>query len=455
MKILALNEKKNVINDIIKKNNILSLATSLNGLPSVSLVQYTYQNNQHGIDSIFFALEKTSIENNQILFNKNCSFIIGRISNPVKIYGRALVLNRQESLLIFSYYDEKMAYYKIKIESITLNDNFITLYPDCNSNNDLFFSLKSNIKTEIQFWFKITRAAFFTATIMPILLGIVLSYILIHSFSPEFSILTLLAGLFIHSGTNLINDFFDQRTDNLNENFTSFNGGSRTIQQRLASQEKVLASAITSFMLGILIVLFIVIDLQSRELFILLLMGLFLAFFYSAKPLKLSHHGLGELSNFLGYGPILTIASFIIQSNNSYTVTNLLIVFYWSFVPGLLLVLILLINEFQDYDSDKISGKKTLIVRIGKNKGKFIYNLISILNYVMICFGIFLFYKFSALVVISFVGLILVYKTSKILNSHIDKVEELLPANALTVENHLLTNLLLIIGFLFSNLIIL
>ena len=47
-------------------------------------------------------------------------------------------------------------------------------------------------------------------------------------------------------------------------------------------------------------------------------LGLFLAYFYTAEPLKFSSRkGLGELTIFLTFGPLLTLGSFFAMSNTS------------------------------------------------------------------------------------------------------------------------------------------
>lgn len=441
-----------LVDRIIKSNKMLFLSTSINGLPTGTMIPYKHVPNKDGIENIYFKISKKDIAYNQLLFNKNSSIFIGNENNNIKAFGKAVIIEENEINKIYDVKDENYGYFFFKFETILLDQKEILIKTSNKFllvNKDQIFS---NFLSEIKFWLRMTRAAFFTATIIPILLGIVLAWVLTGSFEAVFALLTLLAGIFIHSGTNLINDFYDQRSDDVNNNFTSFNGGSRIIQIRLATQEKILFSAVTSFLIGIFIILGLVYRLQSAELLFLLITGVFLAFFYSAKPLQLSHHGLGEISNFLGYGPILTVSSWLIQTKGNYTVNQLAIVLYWSIIPGLLLVLILIINEFQDFDSDKQSGKKTILVRIGKQKGKYLYNGVSVITYGLILVGVLLLDTKNIFGIISMVGLLLFYTASKVLNKYKDTIIDLLPANALTVENHLLTNILLMAGFILSKL---
>ena len=103
-----------------------------------------------------------------------------------------------------------------------------------------------------------------------------------------------------------------------------------------------------------------------------------LGYFYTAKPIRLSgRKGLGELTIFLSFGPLLTVGSAIAMS------TNIIVLDYHSLrdfiligIPlGLLTTNILFINQFPDYNSDKISGKINLVVLFGKKLSRWIFLL--------------------------------------------------------------------------------
>ncbi len=58
------------------------------------------------------------------------------------------------------------------------------------------------------------RAPFFTATIVPILLGTAIAFNLNYSINWLYFALTLLGGLLLHGGANVINDYFDHKSQN-------------------------------------------------------------------------------------------------------------------------------------------------------------------------------------------------------------------------------------------------
>ena len=115
----------------------------------------------------------------------------------------------------------------------------------------------------------------------------------------------------------------------------------------------------------------------------------FLGYFYTAKPLRLAgRKGLGELTIFLVFGPLLTLGSALAMSATSYNFSlDSFTVFLLLGCPlGLLTTNILFINQFPDYNSDKKTGKVNLVVLLGKKASRWIY----FFNVVLILFSTYL-----------------------------------------------------------------
>ena len=109
---------------------------------------------------------------------------------------------------------------------------------------------------------------------------------------------------------------------------------------------------------------------------IIAFIGSFMAYFYTAEPLRLSaRRGLGEFTIFLTFGPLLTLGSFFAMSSTSVDINfNTLKNFLILGIPlGLLTTNILLINQFPDLNSDKNSNKLNLVVLFGKKLSRWIY----------------------------------------------------------------------------------
>ena len=82
---------------------------------------------------------------------------------------------------------------------------------------------------KIIIWLRELRAPFFTASIIPVLVGTALAYATAGIFQPLLFILALLAIVSLHAGANMANDYFDHlsRNDWINRNVTPF---SRLVQ---------------------------------------------------------------------------------------------------------------------------------------------------------------------------------------------------------------------------------
>jgi 1,4-dihydroxy-2-naphthoate octaprenyltransferase len=211
----------------------------------------------------------------------------------------------------------------------------------------------------------------------------------------------------LHIFSNLYNDFFDVSYGSDEENKEYFNvgskslflrgaqisGGSRAIELGLTTLKK--TSSLGNVMLFLSIICLLILSLNSymvtgssSNVFMMSLIGaigIFLGFFYTAKPLRLSaRKGLGELTIFLAFGPLLTLGSMFSMSNISIDLNSSIIqtIIFIGIPLGLLTTNILFINQFPDYESDKKTGKTNLVVIFGKKISRWIYLISNALIFV-------------------------------------------------------------------------
>ena len=269
-------------------------------------------------------------------------------------------------------------------------------------------NIKINWVTKIIKGVAITRVGFASASLFPVFsVGCYYAGIGDSLFSPISLTLTTFGILFFHLFSNLYNDYFDvtHGTDEANTEYfnagmdstilqgAQLSGGSRAVELGLISLKGTKSLANIMFILGlataagILYMSFLNTGSTNNAYYsaIIALIGVFVGYFYTAKPIRLSsRYGLGELSIFLSFGPLLTlgtgfaIANETIQlySNEFY---NLLIL---GIPIGFLTTNILFINQYPDYASDKKVGKNHLVVLLGKKASRWIYafNLILALG---------------------------------------------------------------------------
>ena len=228
---------------------------------------------------------------------------------------------------------------------------------------------KINFLTKIFKWMVIMRLPFLSATFVPIFAGAAVTSMLGYQVSWDWLGLTLLAGSLLHIGTNTSNDYFDHMsgTDALNYNYSNkgLNGGSRSIQMGLISPKGILIVAIVTFSLSAIIGVPLIMK-SGLPILWLGLVGFFSGLFYTAPPFRFSSRkGMGELLIGLNFGPLMVAGSALVQTG------QLLPEAFLAGIPiGFLIAAVVYMNEFPDYDSDKATGKNTLIVVLGPEKAR-------------------------------------------------------------------------------------
>tara|TARA_Y100000816_G_scaffold17568_1_gene11517 strand:+ start:867 stop:2153 length:1287 start_codon:yes stop_codon:yes gene_type:complete len=307
---------------------------------------------------------------------------------------------------------------------------------------------KIDLMTKIFTWVVIMRLPFLSATIMPILVGAAVAKFM--GFPVDWSLLglTLLGGSLLHIGTNTSNDYFDHLsgTDSINYNYSNkgLNGGSRGIQMGLITPVGVRNLTIIVFALSVLVGIPLIQKAGIQVLW-LGLIGFLSGLFYTAPPFRFSSRkGMGELLIGLNFGPLMVAGSALVQTG------KLLPEAFLAGIPlGFLIAAVVYVNEFPDHDSDKKTGKNTLIVVFGPEKAR--------VGYVALVSGAFLSIvllvlngTLPSLVMIallaSYFGVTSIQTLYKYYNSRL-----LEPANWGTIIMHSATGILLFIGLWLSS----
>lgn len=305
------------------------------------------------------------------------------------------------------------------------------------------------MKARLVLWLKELRAPFFTAVIVPSILGFVIA---VHQ-SVEINwihfILTLFGVVFLHAGTNVANDYFDHKSgnDEINHEFAHpFTGGSRLIQEKLLTPKTVLTESLIFFAMGGVIGLYLTFTVGIGVL-ILGLVGAFIGYFYTAPPFRLSYHGIGELAVGLNCGIFVTLGAYYVQAGH----------FSWEPViagipVGFLITAVLWINQFQDYQADKAVGKNHWVIRIGRKKAEKIYRILMLTTYLVIIVTSIAGW-ITQFAILALLTLPITLKAIKISSKQYDNPQRLILANASTISIHLFTGLLLSLGYMIEHLI--
>ncbi len=306
---------------------------------------------------------------------------------------------------------------------------------------------KMSIKQKILLWLRAIRAPFFSATTLAAVIAAGLAYS-----EGNFSWFYLVAAILIIAGSNcginLINDYFDHKSgnDEINKYSNPFSGGSRVIQENLIKPRAILIAGIVSFIVTALIGLYFVIFINYHLIWFGLA-AILLGYFYTAKPLRLGYRGIGELVVFIKSGPLAVLGTYLL-----FTGRLSLEAFLVSISQGLLVALILLINEFPDYEADKAVGKRHLVVRFGRKKSRIVYIILVAAVYLSIlipvALSIFPIYLLLTLLTIPFA-----VQASIVAFKNYNDERAIIPAQAKTIILTLSFGIMLTLGYVLDKLI--
>lgn len=211
--------------------------------------------------------------------------------------------------------------------------------------------------------FRATRAPFLSATFAPVLLGFAVAA-RIGSFDILTALITLVAACAVHLGLNVANDVFDtlQGADDANATPTKFSGGSRVLQNALVSIREMSLLAAACYLIAAVLGLVLLVMRGSPALVVIVVAGLFISLAYTMPPFKLVYRGVGEIATAIGFGPVMLLGAFTVQSRGTVTLEAFVV----SLPVALLVAMILYVNEIPDRTGDASVGKRTLPVRWSK-----------------------------------------------------------------------------------------
>ncbi len=262
----------------------------------------------------------------------------------------------------FVFYPHKMIYGdQSELETIRLTNQ-----------SNLIDDVKEAFRYNYQYWKQILRIPIFISTILPILLGTVLA----DKFNWILVLLIVTGFLMVQIGMNLIFDYVDHK--NQNDEFkikSSLLSGGRYIDKGLATPGGVISTGVSMVIIAIAIGMYLNSLLPGNTVLYLSLAGGILAYSYSGRPFRLSHKGLGELVIILIFGPIPVFASYYILSSDTDLLYHTILL---GITPGLYSGLIVIMNNMIDLEADERANRKTLVLKLGRHRSKFLIRFISI-----------------------------------------------------------------------------
>lgn len=202
------------------------------------------------------------------------------------------------------------------------------------------------------------------ASLVPFAAGLALAHAQGAAIDWRVAMTAYVAIFFVEVGKNAVNDLYDFRSgadSGVREDERSpFSGGKRTIVDRLLTEDDLGVIASIAFALAAIVGTEVALWAHPA----LLALGgaaALLSIAYVMPPLKLSYRGLGELAVGAIYGPGIFLGAMLLMNAQITGEAALSAVAF-----GVLISVVLLVNEVPDERADRAAGKNTLVVRLGR-----------------------------------------------------------------------------------------
>ena len=226
--------------------------------------------------------------------------------------------------------------------------------------------------SSLRIWLMAARPRTLPAAVAPVLVGTALAWTEASIDLIAFAA-ALLGALFIQVGTNLSNDYSDARRGADTEDRL---GPVRVTAGGLVPPRQVLVATYVSFALAVLCGVYLIAIAGP----VLLLIGgasILAGVLYTGGPRPYGYGGLGELFVFLFFGLVAVSGSYYVQREELPWEALVLAV-----PVGLLAAAILVVNNVRDLETDRRAGKRTLAVRLGRERTRKLYTAMLVLSYV-------------------------------------------------------------------------
>lgn len=216
-------------------------------------------------------------------------------------------------------------------------------------------------------WYLAIRPKTLTGAVIPVMMG---SALALHdatiSWLPALGCLLFACSMQI--AANFINDLYDflkgsDRADRLGPERACAQGWITPGAMKGGVGVTLLVAAATG--LGVLACVWSRLPYGGWELLVLGTLCMLFAFLYTT---LLSYHGWGDLLVLIFFGLVPVGGSYYVQC---FAVTTDLLLA--SLMCGLAIDTLLVVNNYRDREQDAVSGKRTLVVRLGEPFGRYLY----------------------------------------------------------------------------------
>ena len=188
------------------------------------------------------------------------------------------------------------------------------------------------------------------------------SLVALPTFNVGLYIVTLLGMILAHAATNLINDYYDVKSGIDQPDAPTARYRPHPLVDGSLKAHHVMTESLILYALAGLIGVYLLV-IRGWPIALLALIGGLASFTYTATPVQYKHRGLGELSVFLMWGPLMMLGSHYVQAGSFAQASDVL----WVSLPiGIWVALVLLANNLKDIRYDRRMGAETLGTLLGR-----------------------------------------------------------------------------------------
>ncbi len=214
-------------------------------------------------------------------------------------------------------------------------------------------------------WLRASQAVLFEASVVPACVGTAAALSEGAPFQATYFALILLSLLGIQAGANLLKGYYESLNRSVPPSsagaWLRFDSGAAVGLSK--DPRTVVRVAWTCLGIGVGAGLLLVALTGNLLLLALGFAGFLFAWSYSSPPLQLSYRGIGELSTFLAFGPIMTVGATVAFDAGAWRPSLLA-----SLVLGFLAASISFSRYFPNEPEDRAKGKRTPVTLLGVRK---------------------------------------------------------------------------------------
>ncbi len=256
---------------------------------------------------------------------------------------------------------------------------------------------------KLKYWLIAIRPFGFATTTVSTSIGAALAFY-DGAFNLKLHIISMIPLILIHTGTNLINDYFDYLIG-LDKGQSLSSSGLNRVKGKITLKE-IYRVGIICFFASIPFGIYLSF-LRGPIIFIIGTIGAFAGFFYTARPISYKYYGLGGPSIFLWMGVVMVWGIYYIQTGIQSWYPVLIGIPVSFLITGMQHS-----NELRDYENDKKNGIRTAPVIMGFKAARYYYYFLIISAYLSL--GLLIVYKLlPPWTLLAFITLPLAYRRLK------------------------------------------